>query len=72
MYQYVLVQEICFGLGAGPLSVPGVAICATYFELRRALAVGIAASGSSAGGVIPRHTGGHRGDSLTRLVISGS
>jgi predicted MFS family arabinose efflux permease len=51
-YQVMLAQGICVGLGAGCLFVPSVAILPQYFQKRRALANGIAASGSSFGGVI--------------------
>ncbi|CCL98174.1 uncharacterized protein FIBRA_00168 [Fibroporia radiculosa] len=51
-YQVLLSQGICVGLGSGCLFVPSVAIVAMYFSKRRAFAIGIAASGSSIGGVI--------------------
>lgn len=51
-YQVMLAQGICVGLGAGCLFVPSVAILPQYFKKRRALANGLAASGSSFGGVI--------------------
>ncbi|EED16861.1 MFS monocarboxylate transporter, putative [Talaromyces stipitatus ATCC 10500] len=51
-YQVMLAQGICVGIGAGFLFVPSVAILPQYFRKRRALANGIAASGSSFGGVI--------------------
>lgn len=51
-YQVMLAQAICIGLGCGCLFVPGVAILSTYFSTRIATAMGIAAAGSSLGGVI--------------------
>lgn len=51
-WQIMLAQGLCVGLGAGCLFVPSVAILPQYFQKRRALANGIAASGSSIGGVI--------------------
>lgn len=51
-YQVMLAQGICVGLGAGCLFVPSVAILPQYFQKKRALANGLAASGSSFGGVI--------------------
>ncbi|KAB8556635.1 hypothetical protein FH972_025671 [Carpinus fangiana] len=51
-YQALLAQALCIGLGCGLLFVPSVAIISTYFTTKLALAIGIAASGSSFGGVI--------------------
>ncbi|KAL1970544.1 hypothetical protein VTN77DRAFT_4188 [Rasamsonia byssochlamydoides] len=51
-WQFMLAQGICIGLGAGLLFVPSVAILPQYFRRKRGLANGIAASGSSIGGVI--------------------
>ncbi|KAH0156048.1 MFS general substrate transporter, partial [Aureobasidium melanogenum] len=51
-WQVILAQGVCVGLGAGCLFVPSVAILSTYFSTRIATAMGIAASGSSLGGVI--------------------
>lgn len=51
-YQIMLAQGICVGIGAGFLFVPSVALLPQYFHKRRALANGIAASGSSIGGVL--------------------
>lgn len=51
-YQIMLAQGICVGIGAGFLFIPSVAILPQYFQKRRALANGIAASGSSIGGVL--------------------
>lgn len=51
-YQVILSQAICIGLGFSCLFVPCVAILSTYFSTRIATAVGLAASGSSIGGVV--------------------
>ncbi|MCJ1386091.1 hypothetical protein MMC17_009216 [Xylographa soralifera] len=51
-YQVMLAQGICVGLGSGCLFVPSFAIIPQYFSTRKALATGIAASGSSLGGII--------------------
>lgn len=51
-YQIMLAQGICVGIGAGFLFIPSVALLPQYFRKRRALANGIAASGSSVGGVL--------------------
>lgn len=51
-YQVLLSQAICIGLGCGCLFVPSVAILSTYFTTKTALAMGLAAAGSSLGGVI--------------------
>ncbi|KAH7078158.1 major facilitator superfamily domain-containing protein [Paraphoma chrysanthemicola] len=51
-WQVLLAQAFCIGIGTGMLFVPSVAILSTYFSTRIGLAIGIAASGSSFGGVI--------------------
>ncbi|RAK96110.1 major facilitator superfamily protein [Aspergillus ibericus CBS 121593] len=51
-WQILLAQSFCIGIGAGLLFVPSVAILSTYFTTKLPFAVGIAASGSSVGGVI--------------------
>lgn len=51
-WQVILAQGFCIGIGAGCLFVPAVAILPTYFSTRLGLAVGLAASGSSMGGII--------------------
>ncbi|KAK3070549.1 hypothetical protein LTR53_010286 [Teratosphaeriaceae sp. CCFEE 6253] len=52
LWQAVLSQGFCVGIGAGMLFVPAVAIMPTYFTTNLGLAIGIAASGSSMGGII--------------------
>ena len=51
-WQFVLAQGICTGIGNGALFVPSIAILPQYFTTKKALANGLAASGSSLGGVI--------------------
>ncbi|KIW08340.1 uncharacterized protein PV09_01258 [Verruconis gallopava] len=51
-YQVLLAQAFCIGGGAGLIFVPGVAIISTYFTTKLAIATGIAAAGSSLGGVL--------------------
>ena len=51
-HQIVLAQGICYGIGAGLVFVPGLSFVIDSFTKRRAIAVGITASGSSFGGVI--------------------
>ncbi|KAF1814751.1 MFS general substrate transporter [Eremomyces bilateralis CBS 781.70] len=51
-WQALLAQAICVGLGMGCLFVPSVAILSTYFTTKLAFAMGLAASGSSFGGII--------------------
>ncbi|KAF7298577.1 Monocarboxylate permease-like protein [Mycena indigotica] len=51
-YQYLLAQGLLFGLGVGMLFYPALSSVATYFSRYRATALGVAASGSSFGGVM--------------------
>lgn len=51
-WQVVLAQAVCLGMGSGCLFVPCLAITSTYFSKKRALAVGLASSGSSVGAVV--------------------
>jgi len=51
-YQIFLAQGVCFGLGAGLVFIPCVAVLTTYFQRRRALVIGFAAAASGLGGVI--------------------
>ncbi|KAF2133619.1 MFS general substrate transporter [Dothidotthia symphoricarpi CBS 119687] len=51
-WQVLLAQAFCIGIGAGALFTPAVAILSQYFSTRVGMAIGIAASGSSVGGVI--------------------
>lgn len=49
-YQLFLAQGVVVGLGCGLIFLPSIAVVATYFTTRRALATGITASGGSIGG----------------------
>lgn len=51
-WQVVLAQGIVVGVGAGCLFVPCVSLLPTYFSRRIGLALGVAYSGSSLGGII--------------------
>lgn len=51
-WQTMLAQAFCIGIGNGCLFIPSVAILPQYFSTKKALANGLAASGSSFGGVI--------------------
>jgi MFS family permease len=51
-WQCLLAQGFVIGIGSGCLFVPAVAIMPTYFSTKIGLALGIAASGSSTGGII--------------------
>ena len=51
-WQALLAQGFVVGIGAGCLFVPCVAVLPTYFSTKLGLAVGLAAAGSSLGGVI--------------------
>ncbi|KAF2866011.1 major facilitator superfamily domain-containing protein [Massariosphaeria phaeospora] len=51
-WQVLLAQAICIGLGSGLIFIPSVAILSTYFSTKIGAAVGLAAAGSSLGGVI--------------------
>lgn len=46
-WQLMLAQGMCVGVGSGCLFLPAIAIIPSYFTTKRALATGIAASGSS-------------------------
>ncbi|KAI6080918.1 MFS general substrate transporter [Hypoxylon rubiginosum] len=51
-WQVVLAQGFVIGIGGGCLFVPSLAVLQPYFSKNLGLALGIAATGSSAGGVI--------------------
>lgn len=51
-YQVLLSQGILSGLGMSLLLVPSTAIVPTYFTQNRALAVGLANTGASLGGIV--------------------
>ena len=51
-WEVLLAQGFCIGIGAGCLYVPCIAILPTYFTTKLGLALGLAVSGSSLGGII--------------------
>ncbi|KIX00835.1 uncharacterized protein Z518_09900 [Rhinocladiella mackenziei CBS 650.93] len=51
-YQFLLSQGVCSSLGASMIFYPSMSAVITWFFRRRSLALGIAATGSSIGGVI--------------------
>ncbi|CAG8952989.1 hypothetical protein HYFRA_00003179 [Hymenoscyphus fraxineus] len=51
-WHFILAQGFLVGAGAGSLMLPSVAVMPQYFTKRVAFATGIAATGSSVGGVI--------------------
>ncbi|KAF2105052.1 MFS transporter, MCP family, solute carrier family 16, member 10 [Rhizodiscina lignyota] len=52
VWQLILAQGVCTGLGSGIIFCPTTALVTTYFQRNRALAVAIMSSGNSAGGAI--------------------
>ncbi|KAE9364326.1 MFS general substrate transporter [Stipitochalara longipes BDJ] len=51
-WQALLAQGVVVGIGSGSLFVPSFAVMQPYFSTRLGLAVGIAATGSAAGGIV--------------------
>lgn len=51
-WHLLLAQGICTGIGNGFVFVPSVGLLSTYFLNNRALALGLAAGGSSTGGLV--------------------
>lgn len=51
-YQFLLAQSICSGLGASAIFYSSTNSIATWFKKKRAMALGIASSGSACGGVV--------------------
>jgi MFS family permease len=51
-YQVFLTQAFCVGLGQGLTYIPALALISSYFTTRRPIAIGVAAIGSSVGGVV--------------------
>ncbi|KAK5997601.1 MFS-type transporter dbaD [Cladobotryum mycophilum] len=51
-WQVILAQGFVVGIGGGCLFVPALAVIQQYFSTRLGLALGIAATGSSLGGII--------------------
>ncbi|KAJ5579586.1 MFS general substrate transporter [Penicillium hispanicum] len=51
-YQILLAQGFCIGIGTGCLYIPAITLVPAYFTTRRALAMGVAAIGSSLGATL--------------------
>jgi len=51
-YQVFLTQGVGVGISVGFLALPAVSVISHHFERKRALAMGIAISGSSCGGIV--------------------
>lgn len=51
-YQFILAQSICSALGASAIFFAANNSISTWFQKNRALAIGVASSGSSMGGVV--------------------
>lgn len=51
-WQLMLTQGIMTGLGGGLFFTPSLGLVGTYFNKKRALAIGIATTGNSAGGIV--------------------
>ena len=51
-WQSLLAQGFVIGIGGGCLYIPAVAVLPQYFTTKLGLAIGVAASGSSMGGII--------------------
>jgi MCP family monocarboxylic acid transporter-like MFS transporter 3 len=51
-WQILLAQGLCTGLGMGALYMPAVAIIGSYWKERKAMALGLAASGSGTGSIL--------------------
>ncbi|GFF40456.1 riboflavin transporter MCH5 [Aspergillus udagawae] len=51
-WQALLAQAFCVGIGGGLLFTPTVSLLPTWFSTHMGLAIGIASSGSSLGGII--------------------
>ncbi|KAK0727802.1 putative monocarboxylate permease [Lasiosphaeria miniovina] len=51
-WQVILAQGVVVGIGAGMIFIPSIQIVGTYFSTRRSTAMGLAATGSSIGGIV--------------------
>jgi MFS family permease len=51
-WQLMLAQGVCVGIGCGLTFLPSTAILSQYFHKRRALAIGLASTGSPIAGVV--------------------
>ncbi|KAF7730847.1 hypothetical protein EC973_001365 [Apophysomyces ossiformis] len=52
IWHLYLTQGICFGAGASLMYVTAIGVCPQWFDKRRGLALGLAASGSGIGGLV--------------------
>lgn len=52
LWHFILAQGLVVGLGSGALFLTAVATISTWFTTKKSLAIGLASSGSSIGGVI--------------------
>ncbi|KAF2628030.1 MFS general substrate transporter [Macroventuria anomochaeta] len=51
-WQILLTQGVCLGVGGGCQFVSTLSVLSTYFDKRRALAMGIAATGTTVGSIV--------------------
>ncbi|ORY02732.1 putative monocarboxylate permease [Clohesyomyces aquaticus] len=51
-WQIILAQVLCTGLGMGALYMPAVTVINSYWKERKAMALGLAASGSGTGSIL--------------------
>ena len=51
-WQLMLTQGVLTGIGGGIFFTPSLALISTYFQSRRGLAIGLATTGNSTGGMI--------------------
>ncbi|KAK7743506.1 hypothetical protein SLS53_004040 [Cytospora paraplurivora] len=51
-WHFLLAQGVCIGVGMGLTFLPSTAILSQYFSTRRALAIGIASTGSPLAGIV--------------------
>ncbi|KAI1073989.1 MFS general substrate transporter [Whalleya microplaca] len=51
-WSLMLTQGVLTGIGGGIFFTPSLALVATYFSKRRGLAIGLATTGNSAGGIV--------------------
>ncbi|KAK4167948.1 major facilitator superfamily domain-containing protein [Cladorrhinum sp. PSN259] len=49
---FILSQSVCVGIGLGMVFIPSITLVGQYFSSRRATAMGLAAAGSSVGGIV--------------------
>jgi MFS family permease len=51
-YQFLLAQGLCSGIGTAMLFYPSISCTVTWFDKKRASAIGIAAAGAGCGGIL--------------------